>query len=107
VTLSSPGSFVASLLRMTGGKRSSAPQAYKDPMDRRIVTAVLVALAAGACSGADVTITGSEEGVQVLAPPVDARVDDEGVQGPPTPTPRSITPVYPITTPGPPPTPRA
>jgi hypothetical protein len=64
-----------------------------------VAAAVLVA--AGGCTGADVTVTGSSEGVHVSAPPVEADVDKGGVAGPPTPTPGPITPVYPLATPNP------
>ncbi len=73
-----------------------------------LLLAAAVAAAAG-CSGTDVTVNSTGEGATafVAAPPVPpVEVDREGLHEPPTRTPAPITPIYPIRTPPPTPTPR-
>ena len=72
----------------------------------RWVTA-LVAAATLSCSGTDVTIQSTDKGTEAYvsgpdAPPVS--IDREGLHEPPTPTPGSITPIYPVVTHPPTPT---
>jgi hypothetical protein len=73
------------------------------------LAAVPAVLGVLACAGTDVTVNGTPDGTTAVvsgegAPPV--FVDKDGIHEPPTPTPDRITPVYPITTPGPTRTPR-
>jgi hypothetical protein len=79
------------------------------PLRLLALVAVLVVLVVVACVRTDVTVTGTPDGTTAVvsgpdAPPI--VVDKDGFREPPTPTPDRITPVYPITTPGPTKTPK-
>lgn len=77
---------------------------------RHLGIAVLLLVAAGGCSGNNATISGSDQGGQILItgdhPPIEANIGENGIEGPPTPTPGPIAPKIPIQTPVPTATPR-
>lgn len=81
-------------------------------MDRRRFAWVVLCAAAAGCSGSSVTvITPGPDGKTYVhseggsLPPVDALVGERGIEAMPTVTPGQPTPLYPIETPVPPPTP--
>jgi len=94
-----------SVFSRDAGWTGTATGSTRGGVNRRIVAAALL-VAAGGCTGTDVSVTGSSEGGHISAPPIEADVDKEGIKGPPTPTPGPITPIYPVATPNPTATPR-